>query len=108
MGMQHVLFLWLMFFFFFFCSLFFVKLEDFKLNLLVDMDIFIKEYNVEADYLDCYPHLEIMAQGYKTFFMLSSAETIIYPAHKCWHFNIYKQDKLKAFNFKILGLCWYL
>ena len=23
------------------------------------------------------------ARGYKTFFMLSSAETKIYPAHKC-------------------------
>ena len=25
----------------------------------------------------------------KTFFMLNSAEHKIYPAHKCWHFNIY-------------------
>ena len=41
------------------------------------------------------------ARGYKSFFMLNSAETKIYPAHKClknanncWHFNIYKHDKL--------------
>ena len=27
--------------------------------------------------------LETRARGYKTFFMLSSAETKIYPAHKC-------------------------
>ena len=45
-------------------------------------------------------------QGYKTFFMLSSAETKIYPAHKCknanncWHFNIYEQDKLLVFEFR--------
>ena len=36
------------------------------------------------------------------FFMLSSAETKIYSAHKCedanncWHFNIYEQDQLLA------------
>ena len=34
-------------------------------------------------------------------FCCSSAETKIYPAHKCenannWHFNIYEQDKLLA------------
>ena len=34
-------------------------------------------------------------RGYKTFFILNSAEDKIYPAHKClnanncWHFNIY-------------------
>ena len=22
-----------------------------------------------------------------------STSTVIYPAHKCWHFNTYKQDK---------------
>ena len=27
-------------------------------------------------------------------FMLSSAETEIYPV--CWHFNFYEQDKLKT------------
>ena len=32
----------------------------------------------------------------KLFFMLGSAETKIYLAHKCWHFNIYEQDKLLA------------
>ena len=40
--------------------------------------------------------------AYKKFSMLNSAETKIYPAHKClnayncWHFNIYEQDKLQA------------
>ena len=39
--------------------------------------------------------------GYKTFVMLCSAETEIYPAHKYhiannfWHFNIYQQGKLQ-------------
>ena len=28
-------------------------------------------------------------RGYTTFSMLNSAEHEIYPAHKCWHFNIY-------------------
>ena len=28
-------------------------------------------------------------RGYKTLFMLNSAEHEIYPAHKCWHFRIY-------------------
>ena len=48
---------------------------------------------------------QIRSQGYKTFFMLSSAETKIYPAHKClnanncWHFNIYEQTKLLDFEF---------
>ena len=38
----------------------------------------------------------------KLFFMLNSAETKIYPAHKCqnandcWHFNIYQRDKSQA------------
>ena len=41
------------------------------------------------------------AGGYKTIFMLSSAETKIYPAHKCcWHFNIYEQDELLVFEFR--------
>ena len=41
-------------------------------------------------------------QVYKTLFMLSSAETKTYPAHKCknannyCHFNIYKQDTLQV------------
>ena len=39
---------------------------------------------------------ENWSQGYKTFSMLSSTETKIYPAHNCWHFNIYEQDKLQA------------
>ena len=43
--------------------------------------------------------VKIRLRGYKTFFMLNSAEHAIYPAHKCknanncWHFNIYKHDK---------------
>ena len=38
-------------------------------------------------------------RGYKTIFILNSAEHETYPTHKClntnncWHFNIYKQDK---------------
>ena len=46
-----------------------------------------------------YSETEIWNQGYKTFFMLNSAEHKIYPAHKClnanncWHFNIYEHDK---------------
>ena len=41
-------------------------------------------------------------QVIKPFFMLSSAETVIYHAHKCfndnncWHFNINYQDKSHA------------
>ena len=37
--------------------------------------------------------------GYKTFFMLNSAEHEIFCAHKCknannfWHFNKYEQEK---------------
>ena len=40
----------------------------------------------------------IWARGYKTFFMLNSAEHEIFPAHKClnanncWNFNIYEQE----------------
>ena len=30
-----------------------------------------------------YPDKNTRPKGYKTFFMLSSAETKIYPAHKC-------------------------
>ena len=47
------------------------------------------------------------SRGYKTFFMLSSAETKIYPAHKCsnanicWHFNVYQQDKLQALMIRV-------
>ena len=29
------------------------------------------------------------ARGYKTIFMLNSAEHEIYPSHKCLNFNIY-------------------
>ena len=41
-------------------------------------------------------------RGYKTFFMLNSAEHEIVPAHKCynanncWHFKIYVQEKLHS------------
>ena len=34
--------------------------------------------------IDLYPQIrEIWARGYKTYFMLNSAETKIYPANKC-------------------------
>ena len=39
--------------------------------------------------------IQIRPRGYKTFFILNSAEHEIYPAHKCqnanncWHLNIY-------------------
>ena len=38
------------------------------------------------------------SRGYKTFFMIISAECKIYSAHECqnanncWHFNIYEHD----------------
>ena len=41
----------------------------------------------------------IWPQGFKTFFILNSADYEIYPAHKCYnannccHFNIYQRDK---------------
>ena len=38
----------------------------------------------------------------KLFFMLNSAETKIYPAHKCskcQQFTFYEQDKLLVFEF---------
>ena len=34
----------------------------------------------------------------KLFSCFNSAETKIYPAHNCWHFNIYEQDKLLVFE----------
>ena len=36
---------------------------------------------------------QIRSRGYKTFFMLNSAKYDIFPAYKCWHFNIYEQEK---------------
>ena len=32
-------------------------------------------------------------EGYKTFFMLNSAEHENFPAHKCYNANIYEQEK---------------
>ena len=37
------------------------------------------------------------SRGYKTFFMLNWTVHEVYPAHNCWHFNIYEQDKWLAF-----------
>ena len=36
----------------------------------------------------------------KTFFMLNSAETKIYPAHKHLNANIYEQDNFLSFEFE--------
>ena len=45
------------------------------------------------------PFGAVWPRGYKTIFMLNSAEHEIFPAHKCknanncWHFNLYGQEK---------------
>ena len=45
---------------------------------------------------------ERLQDHWSSGFLFSSAETKIYPAHKCynanncWHFNIYELDKLQA------------
>ena len=37
--------------------------------------------------------LTVNEQTNKTFLMLNSTEHEFYLTQKCWHFNIYKQDK---------------
>ena len=67
--------------------LFLVLYECFA-DLLFQTSIFVKTVVLlEVDYFESFlkrnMHCKIWPWGYKTFFMLNSAEHEIFPAHKC-------------------------